>query len=642
MRRFNFGISCLAIASVFFAASSCSDDLEEDSQKTKEALTDEAYISVSIQDVESSTRADEADGTAAEAKTFEYGTSAERDIKTADFYFFFANGDFASHNTATSLDGTPNGTSPDPVNGIATSDRIEWNGHTTVLVPDFDVMNPPAYVVTILNKPSSLPDDVADIKELREALAQIPADDNGNVLNAAQLPYTYKSGTTSADGFIMTTSTFYDTDASTARQDVGVTYLNSNMFYNSETEAAADGAHVVTIYVERLAAKVRVNMASGLTKLTVNGTDLYQIGTKALPIKDGTNADGKTLYAKIVGWGINGQPTASYLIKRINTAWTDASTSLGFIWNEADNHRSFWAESYNYGKYGSGTDDYKYLERYQKAYDEQTRATEEIAEVTEGTEATATSGRHLIYLPETSLKNSINDALYCPENTNTGAILSAVENYQGAVTCVLINAILTDSVGTPQPVILYNGDLYTENGFMQAVLNASGYSTLVDKDDATNKLDITDLELTDDSYYNGRVKVVLNENAKKSTWKDGSNTVSADDINKTFAKYTTNDAAVHYKDGMMYYSVPIEHLRGNAPSKTEIANATERNILEGQFGVVRNHIYDLTVTEIANLGHGIHNEDEPIVPPLEKDAKYYIGAKVNILSWKVVSQSVNL
>jgi hypothetical protein len=618
----------LAIASTFFAASSCSDDLEEDSPKTNNALTDEAYINISIQDVEGTRAA--SDG------NFEYGTEAERAIKSADFYFFFTDGTFASHNTANAeLTGTAHQTDKDP----ATTDRVEWNGHTTVLVPDFDVMNPPAYVVTVLNKPTSLPDDVANISELRSALAQISANDNGSVLDATKLPDTYKSG----DGFIMTTSTYYNPDATSARKDVGVTYLNSNMFYNCEDSAKAETAHKVDIYVERLAAKVRVNMASNLEKLTLtDGTVLYQIGSDVQKIKNGGEVVGKTLYAKITGWGINGQPTASYLIKRINTAWTSDDTSLGFAWNEADNHRSFWAESYNYGKSGSGEDDYKYLERYQTAYDAQTRATEDISEVTEGTETTATVGRHLIYLPETSLTNKIGEAGYCPENTNTSAILSAVENYQGAVTCVLINAILTDSVGTPQPVVLYNGDLYTEDGFMQAVLNASGYGKLVDADDATNKLDISDLELTDDSYYNGRVKVVLNEDGKKSTWKDGTTTVSADDIEKVFAKYTTNDAAVDYKKGMMYYSVPIEHLRGNAPSKTTIANASERNIPEGAFGVVRNHIYDLTVTEIANLGHGIHNEGEPIVPPLEKEAKYYIGAKVNILSWKVVSQSVNL
>jgi len=46
---------------------------------------------------------------------------------------------------------------------------------------------------------------------------------------------------------------------------------------------------------------------------------------------------------------------------------------------------------------------------------------------------------------------------------------------------------------------------------------------------------------------------------------------------------------------------------------------------------------------LENLGKGVYDPDEVIVPS-EDDEKenYYVGATINILSWKVVNQNVGL
>jgi hypothetical protein len=41
-------------------------------------------------------------------------------------------------------------------------------------------------------------------------------------------------------------------------------------------------------------------------------------------------------------------------------------------------------------------------------------------------------------------------------------------------------------------------------------------------------------------------------------------------------------------------------------------------------------------------GHGVDDPDEPIVPTTEEDVNYYLGANINVLSWRVVNQSVKL
>ena len=85
----------------------------------------------------------------------------------------------------------------------------------------------------------------------------------------------------------------------------------------------------------------------------------------------------------------------------------------------------------------------------------------------------------------------------------------------------------------------------------------------------------------------------------------------------------------------MYYNIPIEHLNNG-----DVANGT---IPEAKYGVVRNHHYVVTIDKLENIGKGIFDEDEKIVPGEDPDGDtYYVGAKINILSWKIVSQNVEL
>ncbi len=83
--------------------------------------------------------------------------------------------------------------------------------------------------------------------------------------------------------------------------------------------------------------------------------------------------------------------------------------------------------------------------------------------------------------------------------------------------------------------------------------------------------------------------------------------------------------ANHYKDGLMYYAIPLEHF----------------GTTEGKYGTVRNNLYSVEIGKIKSVGHGIHDEDEPIVPGDRKEP-FFVAAKVNILSWQMVSQKADL
>lgn len=93
-----------------------------------------------------------------------------------------------------------------------------------------------------------------------------------------------------------------------------------------------------------------------------------------------------------------------------------------------------------------------------------------------------------------------------------------------------------------------------------------------------------------------------------------------------------------FSSGKAYFNVPLKHIWGVGSSSNEFDAS---KIVLGDYGVVRNHVYDLTINSIKGLGTGIGDITQPIVPPTEND-RYFINTRLNILQWRLVSQSVDL
>ncbi len=108
----------------------------------------------------------------------------------------------------------------------------------------------------------------------------------------------------------------------------------------------------------------------------------------------------------------------------------------------------------------------------------------------------------------------------------------------------------------------------------------------------------------------------------------------ADATNTYFADLSTGDPSKpnFYNNGLMYYSIPIEHL----------GTQTGESLAEGDYGIVRNHWYDITINSISHLGKGITDEEEVIVPDPEAPTYYYVDASINVNSWNIITQSADL
>ena len=81
-------------------------------------------------------------------------------------------------------------------------------------------------------------------------------------------------------------------------------------------------------------------------------------------------------------------------------------------------------------------------------------------------------------------------------------------------------------------------------------------------------------------------------------------------------------------NGMSYYMVDIEHLGNNS-----ITN----------YGVVRNHSYVITVEGITGLGTPVYDPTIIITDPTKPtETSSYVAARINVLSWRIVNQTVTL
>lgn len=102
--------------------------------------------------------------------------------------------------------------------------------------------------------------------------------------------------------------------------------------------------------------------------------------------------------------------------------------------------------------------------------------------------------------------------------------------------------------------------------------------------------------------------------------------------------------ATKYHNSYTYFSIPVKHLGWYRTANTQKNEKTINwNIVRvGDFGIVRNHSYNIQVTKISGIGTGIGDPDDPIIPPTDTQ-DYYVAYRMNILKWAIVpQQSVEL
>lgn len=583
MKKFLF----LAMA---FGLAACSVDEANDVKSGTDGNGIQQYLSVNLVPAPVNTRAEgETQIGDPDDAIYEEGYTEENTVKAVRFYFFDEEGKAA----AVKADGK---------NYFDWAENIESDGDNmpnvekllqavvVIETPEGDKL--PAKIAAVINPATEeLGDDELSLEDLRKRTKD----------------YVAAISATTNSGFVMMNAVYANGATEVTATDV------TSKNYAPSPEAAK--ANPVNIYVERNVAKVRVKFddSFGVT------ADNHRI---ALKDKDGNDikvtVDGeeKQVYLELGNWNLTAYTDKGYLSKHIEAEkW---STAVPFAnWNWAPYFRSYWAVN---------TDE---AEQKWISYN---------AIADGGQDYGSTDNKNIIYTNENAPQTKVED--------------STKASSYADFTKVIIAGTLVDEDGEPVDITRYAGIMSAgESNLVKAMLTnlTTGNSMIYTEtdDDSFRSLGEKDVkfvtavkveqaeEAEDDEGGRYYVYLQLTEDAAKLNWSRTDNKDTYED--NLFA----NDAAVNqylidnlgkaqvYNGGLTYYYFPIRHL------------ATEETST-GYYGVVRNHIYDCNITELVGLGTPVYDPEETIYPEHPSEDDTYIAARINILSWRLVSQDTEL
>ncbi len=642
----------LACAAVF--ACQNKEDLTPAQEEQKKFTGDEAYISIRLADVGSlNSKADFGGFEDANNTTY----FKEGGVKSAHFYFYDAAGYFVSEAAA-----WPGGSTQDPAD-----DNIEFKSNNTVVLKGLEQKNYPKFMVTVLNKPDNFKPGNT-LAEMEKAMSGINlnavTNGDGTAENDNCIWNSVQEGTEWNNYFVMSTSSYTGTDrealgtngtVASGKVPYFATLLKQTDFKTEPVPADPNTiTDAVTVYVERLAAKVTFKTSMTATEVTLSGTtdkkNMYPLAiTLAGDDNDLSGTAGiENVYIDLESWGLNATARNSYMSKNLNTGWDNTdSGSLGFVWNDETHHRSYWGKSFNYDNASM---------KYHDADDNAT------------TYNSADPSFPLHYQQFSGEFKPLDTPLYCAENTNTPAILKT----NNGVTNVMLRArvyketVAGNKIVAPMDMVRYNGVLYTNDRFINqllTILNTNGDLTYYycSKDLGSGNVEFTKLdkqffELQADG---AGVKVVIKDltswvwpvSTTTGIYKYDNSTsgyvpiTDATELTSVYSALNTKllaasqaGNATGFKGGQMFYTIRIKHANNGTPAAGEV--------LEANYGVVRNHVYAIDLKTIKKVGHAIFDENVTTsiggVGGGDEPESYYVGANINVLSWKIVNQDVEL
>lgn len=596
MKKFTMLSSVLASALMLTVASCSSEDVAGGDAQNGKGTT--SFLAVNIENVGSAPASRAyTQGTG----SYEDGTTEESIINKVRFYFF--NGD-----------GTPyllvnnDATQQTSVNYLEQTVEKDGNDHDhtaetkikAVLVLNGETKAIPASVIAVINPEvldnTTLHSGTMTLSELRTSATGSKFYDTTN-------------------GFVMSNSVY-----ESAGQDVCSTPVANNVFASSDAALKKP----VDIYVERVNAKVNAKIdadyvrtnetekawsknAEGKYQINVGNIDVttYAENTNATPTKETY-----PVYAVVQGWQLADANGKAELCKQINTSWYAGELGIS-PWTTSDYHRCFWSKSV---PFTSGA---------------QAGANHPVNPTFKG--ITQSLSDAFSTTPVYTLPNTPDKLVENPKtsvNTLTKLIVAAKlvykdknDEYHPAQVCQYRGLTYLGEEAVKKQIVggfaRYFKKTTTESGDVYKSIEASdiAFKTVVpgspESSEVKNYEVVATLASTVGDLY---VK-------KGDAW----TIAPKDDVNAALAKET---AQVRSTDGATYYYTPIKHL-GDAGKL-------------GEYGIVRNHSYQVTIQNIKGFGTPVYNPDQEIDPMIPSDENTYLAASIKVLSWRVVSSNVDL
>lgn len=519
------------------------------------------------------------------AAGYENGTAEESAIKKVRFYFF--NGDGSPYLiknpgiTGVEGGGEKNWLEASPADDTTsgTPSQTEEKITQTVLVINGIQSAAPAAIVAVVN-PETV--DAATLK-------------NGGTMRLSELRYSavgsqfYKKDATGVSDFVMSNSVYVN-----AGEDVCASLVAGHVTTSAETAKTKP----VDLYVERVVAKVTADVDNSAFELG-DGTkwETTKYGTKTAVGKSGDY----DVYAVIEGWGLADENSKAEVEKQVDKTWTNGT--LGFTpWTTADYHRCFWETSVAFDA-GAG-------------------------------------GNQPVNPTFNQLKAKMQDVLYTLPNT-PGSKVTDLKNNDLTKFAVAATLKYKDASGNwhNAEICRYNGVsiLGIDNLKKQVALTFSQYYTSTDATTYTqlskDDINFKDPDATTQQYLVTPTLADASTGTKYYTKTTTGTTPTFTEVDKnTVLAAIEADKAEIRKDGRAYYYVPIKHLGSTDTNADAIA----------EYGIVRNHFYKITLSGIKGFGTPVYDPSKVVAPAVPTYQDTYLAARVQVLQWRVVTQSASL
>lgn len=408
----------------------------------------------------------------------------------------------------------------------------------------------------------------------------------------AQLKGVHENYSSISQNLVMSNAVY----AASNNKEVVATPITLANIAHSEDALKDEDYTPVTIQVERVVAKVAVdNLTEAISGLNT--------GLAADDAEKIDNEEDMKLEFVLTGWEVL-QNKQSGLIKDIDaTNWTITN------WNELSLKRSYWANDYNNTENGRT----KYLVGSLSGKDDQFKYVEETV------------------------------------NQKAHAALDLSNDNDGTTPYLLVSGKFVKK-GTNEGVNLveWRGQKYTAEGYLKLIAgmaNVSKYYTAVTENGVTTYTSFTAdlLELKDNTANDWGATAVLKDETTQfytvdfladgvTVNKEKVQEASIDEVKAAIAAF---EEIKYWNGGNTYYFVPIRHQEFTA--KTETTPAVN------YYGVVRNHVYKMNITNINGYGTPVSDPNQGIDKPENPDeGDTYMQAEVVILDWKVVNNDVEL
>lgn len=188
---------------------------------------------------------------------------------------------------------------------------------------------------------------------------------------------------------------------------------------------------------------------------------------------------------------------------------------------------------------------------------------------------------------------------YCFENT---AVQPASQSDRTTIATAMVVRGIVKMNDQPVNLCSWGGEYFTEEAFKQMIIE--NYNA--DKNAAD--------QLTADAVGFAKYTIEMGDDAKSNTWYAYVTDKNNQPIHTNYRFHNIH----RWEAGQTSYYVNIEHMGG-------------------KFGVVRNHIYDYTFSNVIGLGVPGNDPKNP-----DPETETYLAARVMVLNWHLLSKNIVL